>query len=163
MSKQKGVVVFITGVSGVGKSTLVPVLKEVFPTFAVHDFDEVGVPLDVDVAWRLSTTDHWLREAKTNLAKGISTIICGLSSPNEVLNSDEFNKFLNLRFGIIKISEDQLRKRLKKRGYNSELIQDNLNWVKVLEKETQEIKNHIILNGERKLIEIADEIKNWLK
>ncbi|NHJ33725.1 MAG: SET domain-containing protein, partial [Asgard group archaeon] len=103
--EQQSIIAFITGVSGVGKSAIVPRLKEIMPSFAVHDFDEVGVPQDVDVAWRLRTTDHWLRVAKENLAKGKSTIICGVSRPEEVMDSSETTDSLNLQFGFIKISD----------------------------------------------------------
>ena len=76
---------FITGSSGVGKSTLVKELKTILPeTFIVHDFDELGVPLDADTTWRIGRTKEWIQIAKENSSKGISTIVIGLVHPNEV-------------------------------------------------------------------------------
>jgi putative ribosome biogenesis GTPase RsgA len=39
---------FIIGVGGAGKSTLVNNFKDTSPNFYVYDFDEVGVPENVD-------------------------------------------------------------------------------------------------------------------
>lgn len=157
------IIVFITGVSGVGKSAIVPKLKEILPSFAIHDFDEVGVPEDVDIAWRLRSTDYWLKEAKENITKGKSTIICGVSRPEEIMNSSEFKHTINLRFGLIKISDNLIRKRLAERGNDSELIQANINWAKVLEEEVKATKNHSIINGEQELSAIAIDIKQWIE
>ena len=51
-------------------------------------------------------------EAKENITKGKSTIICGVSRPEEIMNSSEFNHTFNLRFGLIEISDSLIRKRL---------------------------------------------------
>ncbi len=156
-------IVFITGVSGVGKSSVVPKLRELMPSIAIHDFDEVVVPEDVDVAWRLKTTDHWLKQAKENLLKGKSSIICGVSRPEEVISSSEYNQTMNLRFGLIKISNSLIQERLTERGNDSELILANINWAEVLEKEVKATKNHSIINGEQELSAIANDIIQWIE
>ncbi len=54
-------VYFITGVNGVGKSTLIEYLKTfLVGSFEVHDFDERGVPDKVGRQWRIDETDTGL-------------------------------------------------------------------------------------------------------
>lgn len=47
-------VLFITGVSGSGKSTILHRLRHQLPDdrYSVHDLDENGVPENADFAWR---------------------------------------------------------------------------------------------------------------
>ena len=80
---------FIIGVNGVGKSTLIPFLRSSLDgaKFVVHDFDERGVPNNADKNWRASETFHWMKTGKTNTGKGISTIICGFSKPQEIIDA----------------------------------------------------------------------------
>ncbi|NOY35711.1 MAG: hypothetical protein GXP44_02225 [bacterium] len=77
---------FITGVNGIGKSTLVFYLKSIFDSanFKIHDFDERGVPNNADKNWRQSETLHWAQLGKENLKEGISTIVCGFMKSSEI-------------------------------------------------------------------------------
>ena len=59
MNKLK--IFFITGTNSAGKSTIVPILRRnLSDKFIVYDFDEVGVPKNVDAKWRQQTTNYWL-------------------------------------------------------------------------------------------------------
>lgn len=79
-------VFFIIGVNGVGKTTLMQLLNNHLDShrYAVHDFDERGVPDNADGSWRISETLYWAEVGKENIEKGISTIICGYSKPKEI-------------------------------------------------------------------------------
>lgn len=62
---------FITGSSGIGKSTLVPLLKSDFPDFDIHDFDEkltknVAMNNELLDGWRKDITGYWIRFAEDN-------------------------------------------------------------------------------------------------
>ncbi len=107
---------FITGTSGTGKSTLVDYLKKDLAFAEVHDFDEGGVPEGADEKWRKERTNEWLKKAKSYQQKNKSTVICGVSVPDEVENSPEYNKSLNVHYGIIHISENEIKRRLEARG-----------------------------------------------
>jgi adenylate kinase len=74
---------FITGVSGVGKSTTMASLKKLLPSdkFDIRDFDERGVPDGGGDVWHSKETKHWLDVATTNAEQGKSTIICGFNEP----------------------------------------------------------------------------------
>ena len=77
---------FVIGVNGVGKSSVLSILKSNFSnqSFAIHDLDERGVPNNVDKEWRQSEALYWAQIGKENLAKGISTIVCGFIKPSEI-------------------------------------------------------------------------------
>ena len=156
-------IIFITGVSGSGKSTLVPLLKEQLPLYNVHDFDEVGVPDDVDLSWRLETTDFWLKKSKDNLVNNTSTIICGTSVPEEILNSSEYDSSLIVLFGFIEISEATIQERLSSRGWTQSLIDSHKNWSNILAEKVRKTRNHRIFNGNKSQSEIINEIKSWIE
>lgn len=80
---------FVTGVNGVGKSTIIPHLKSILPEndFVVHDFDARGVPSDADKKWRISETKYWIGEGK-KLSDEKSTVICGFIKPSDIDDYD---------------------------------------------------------------------------
>jgi len=59
------------GASGSGKTACLAILRQRNPQVVWYDFDEVGVPADVDQRWRHRTTEYWLRRASENQAKGL--------------------------------------------------------------------------------------------
>lgn len=158
-------VFFITGTSGSGKTTLTHYLKSKLSKdlFTVYDFDENGVPSNPDKNWRQETTDYWLIKAQENGTKHKSTVICGVTVPSEVLNSPK-KPNLSLSFGFIKISDEIIKQRLKARGWNDQLIQDNCNWAHYLEAEVQKASNHIIVDSSlyASSEQIGDEFIQWI-
>ena len=58
---------FISGVPGVGKTSIIASLKSLLGEHVdVHDFDEQGVPDNVNIDWRVRETAYWMRVAKEN-------------------------------------------------------------------------------------------------
>jgi len=80
---------FVTGVNGVGKTTIIPHLKSLLSEtdFVVHDFDARGVPPDADRNWRISETRYWISEGK-RISEEKSTVICGFIKPSDL---DEYD------------------------------------------------------------------------
>lgn len=156
---------FITGTSGSGKSSLTQLLKMHLPKsrFEVNDFDENGVPDDADKSWRQATTDYWLTKAQENALKKRSTIICGVIMPSEVLSSPK-KPSISIHFGFIKISNEKITERLKARGWDDQLIQDNINWAHYLEAELKKESGSIViescLNSPPELI--ASKFIKWI-
>jgi broad-specificity NMP kinase len=138
---------FITGTSGSGKSTLMMLLKLQLlgSQFVVYDFDEVGVPTNADQVWRQQATDYWLIKAYENSMQNISTIFCGVAVLSEVLRSLH-KPDLSIYFGFIKVADEVIQDRLQQRGWNEQLIQDNLVWAKFLQNEVEQQKNSIIVD-----------------
>lgn len=116
---------FIIGVNGVGKSTIIPLLKDrLDPSlFEIHDFDERGVPDSAGSEWRLSETLYWAQVGKTNLEEGRSTIICGYSKPKEIQSAIEK---LNVPIEVILLdaSGEVITERILGRYTTQESIQE---------------------------------------
>lgn len=62
---------FVSGVSGVGKTSTLEQLKKLLPAniFDVRDFDERGVPDGGGPLWHNNETHHWLDVAALNLIR----------------------------------------------------------------------------------------------
>jgi adenylate kinase len=76
---------FISGVSGVGKTSVMEILKaDLADSYVVKDFDERGVPAGGGRLWRLSETAYWILEGKTAALKNKTLIVCGLANPEEI-------------------------------------------------------------------------------
>ncbi len=101
---------FVTGVVGAGKTSLIePLRRRLGPDHDVHDFDERGVPDDVDLQWAAAERQHWLRVGAANLERGVSTVICGFVLPSDDDQRD------GLEFILLDVDERALRERLTRR------------------------------------------------
>lgn len=156
---------FITGTSGSGKTTLVQHLKNTLPSmhFAIYDFDENGVPSDADKTWRIKTTNFWLQKAQENYKEHITTIICGVSAPSEIIQLiSDHNYTISAYFGFIKISDVLIEKRLQERGWDKQLIENNIGWAHYLEKEANQHNNSLSVDGSLAPEEIAHQFTSWI-
>ena len=156
---------FITGTSGSGKSTLKDFLqlhlsKELY---SIYDFDEQGVPENADEAWRRETTDYWLKKGFENSLQSKSTVICGVSVPSEIMNSI-CKPNVPIYFGFLKISDDIIRARLQQRQWNSQLIEDNINWAHYLESEVEKHQDNFIIDCSLlSPYAIAEKVIEWIE
>ena len=108
---------FVSGVSGVGKTTIIPFLKELLSdTYEIHDFDERGVPDGVDHSWRKDETRQWISFGKRKAEIGVTVVICGFSNPDEI--KEIINDFPNLEVITILLDgeADVIEQRLRKRN-----------------------------------------------
>ncbi len=151
---------FITGVSGAGKTTLVKPLQERLDKYSVHDFDEVGVPKDVDEQWRLDTTLYWLNKAHESTTP---FIILGSTVPSEILSQKDKYDF-SYNFGFIDLEDKDIRQRLEKRGWPESEIQDYMNWNPKLRKDVEQTDNYRIFNSSKmSKEELVEEVIKWVK
>jgi len=159
----KTAVFFITGTSSSGKTTLVNFFKKELSFAEVHDFDEGGVPPNADEKWRKKRTNEWLEKATFYQTMGKSTIICGVSVPEEIKKSKAYSPSLNVHYGFIYIDEQEIRKRLTERGWKEKLIEDNINWSKHLEKYVRAEKNNYIVDGKKyNAQQVAKKFIDWI-
>jgi predicted ATPase len=107
---------FITGANGAGKSTLVPLLKKLLSDeYAIHDFDQRGVPNNVTTAGRQQTTRYWLAVAKKHAIRNRRTVICGLVMPSEVYAAIPSTLRQIVRIALLDYSARQLSIRIRRR------------------------------------------------
>jgi gluconate kinase len=104
---------FISGVNGVGKSSIMPHLNSLLPMdkFEIHDFDERGVPENAGGEWRISETKYWVDLGIKLLLKGKNIIVCGFVKPQdfeEMLS----NKSLGITLIFLDASPEIIRQRL---------------------------------------------------
>jgi hypothetical protein len=97
------------------------------PEFALHDFDEVGVPANADKAWRQRTTEAWLARGFANETLGRSTMICGGAVLGEILACPTATKVPRVAVCLLDCSDLARIDRLKPRGAQG-ATQDTLNW-----------------------------------
>lgn len=73
----------ITGVNGIGKSTLMAQLEKKLDTsrFDVYDFDERGVPDNAGREWRQAEALHWINVGKESTK---NTVVCGFMKFSEI-------------------------------------------------------------------------------
>ena len=136
---------FITGVCGVGKTTVIPHLKSLLnnENYDIHDFDERGVPDGADRQWRIKETEYWINYGKQNIKDNISTIICGFSNPKEIIYSDDNN----IKFILLDADDKTIRQRISERYQTAKskqelkrvsgdtverFIEDNINFLTTL-------------------------------
>ena len=104
---------FITGVSGVGKSTTMMSLKELLPSneFDIRDFDERGVPDGGGDVWHSRETKYWLDMAIINTQSGRSTIICGFNEPIRI-KAVQTEEHPSVTLILLNASPETIQKRL---------------------------------------------------
>lgn len=170
---------FITGSSGAGKSTLVKEFKSLLiKNFAIHDFDELGVPLDADKSWRIETTKKWIDVAKKNKLKNISTIIIGLIHPEEI-NEIAKKEQIEVKYCMLEVEYEELKRRLMELRFSSperienlkkyagvtveEFLENNKKHVEQIKNEALKQKALFINTTHMSPYAIAQDILNWIQ
>lgn len=108
---------FISGVSGVGKTSTLEYLKKILPqgTFDVRDFDERGVPDGGGSKWHDDETRYWLDVATSNAINAKNTVVSGFINPEQFKKIYNTDKDIPTQIILLDVSADVLRKRLYSR------------------------------------------------
>lgn len=115
---KKPFILFITGISASGKTTLYEELKkikELEKTVRFHDIDENGVPPYGRTHWRPFRVEELLSEAIKNFSQGLSTVIVGITQPEEVFSSKQYTQELNVNFLLVEVEFEEFRNRIENR------------------------------------------------
>lgn len=173
ISKVRPIIFLIIGSNGVGKSTIIPLLKQrLANNFHIHDFDERGVPNNADKTWRQLETFHWLELGKTNIESNISTIVCGFMKPNEIVEASG-KLGVHPQVCLLDVDEINLKERLLSRYQNDEntkellratgktvnkFIEDNVYISALLRKSSKEYFFHILDTNQISPIQVAESV-----
>lgn len=166
---------FISGVSGVGKSSTMNHLKKLLPAdkFDIRDLDERGVPDGGGLEWLNSETRHWLDIAKSNASIGKSTIICGFANPELFKEVYRQDGDVPAQIILLHASESALRQRLGGRHSTPEsikeieraaavpvdkFIENNVEFAPKFREIFEKTKNPIIETDGKTPTEVAEEI-----
>lgn len=119
---------FLTGSSGSGKTTCLPLLQARFPDMVWYDFERDGIPLGGGTAWRQQKTEYWLQQAVQDQAQGHDVGICGGCIMGEILACPSASRLEGIAVGLLECSDVVVRaNRLRARPAGG-LTQEILNW-----------------------------------
>tara|TARA_B100001179_G_C18484662_1_gene357180 strand:+ start:199 stop:726 length:528 start_codon:yes stop_codon:yes gene_type:complete len=166
-------VYFLSGCSGVGKTTIMNYLKTLLPdSYKVCDFDERGVPDNADHTWRLNQTKEWIKEGRDITEDNKLLLVCGFLNPDEM--EDIQKDFLDVEVLTILLDGDAdvIEKRLRTRNQNNEVkanlervvgsaedfIQNNTKFIPVLREIFKKHNLPIIDTTNKNPEEVAKEV-----
>lgn len=168
-------VYFISGVCGVGKTSVLKHLKEILSVdeFDIRDFDERGVPDGGGLEWHSKETLYWLEVANENAKYKKSTIICGFADPTRFWKIHNKEKHIPATLFLLHASAEAIRDRLLGRyptpesikeinrasGVQlDEFIQNNISYAPVLHDIFKKENSPIIETDGKTPLEVAQEI-----
>lgn len=171
MNKNKSIY-YITGASGVGKTTLVESLKKKYvnKNWSFLHSDSIGVPSFADMereygsvsAWQEAKTYEWINRL-VNDYDNEKIFLEGQSDLQFILTGFQKNNFTNYKIILLDINEEEMVHRLSFKRGQPELITDDMkNWLKYLRKQADEMKIPVIdtsdLSEEEVLTEFEKEM-----
>src|SRR3954471_17322186 len=152
-SKEKNMY-FITGASGVGKTTLVNQLKKKYKSkpWAFLHFDQVGVPSVSKMKKEFGSPSGW-HEAKAYewidklifIYNSEKIFFEGQVNLQFIQNGFEKYNFKNHKIILLDCSEEEMEKRLTYKRKQPELFNTDMrNWLKFLRNQAEEFKTILI-------------------
>lgn len=115
---------FISGVNGVGKSSVMPFLRTLLPESTVVDFDSRGVPDGADRAWRIAEATHWANEGVAASAAGKMFVVCGFVKPQDFADLPEA-MYSEIKIVVLDADEETVRTRLMGRYTKDGVFDEN--------------------------------------
>jgi len=121
------------GSSAAGKSVALGAPRGGDPALAVHDFDEIGVPVGADTAWRQEANEEWLRRALAYQQDGIDLLLGGQTPLGELLAGRSAPRLDAVSACLLDCDDETRAARLQRRGAGSfdgsdTPLEDVLNW-----------------------------------
>lgn len=155
----------ITGASGTGKTTLVPLLcKKLSNSFQVYDFDQIWKPYDFTETWEREVAKKALSIFIKNMEEGVSTVIVGLIRPQLAQEMLADIPLFEIKFCLLDVTVEERAKRLKKRSASQDLV-DDVEELMNLEKWLEDSKYEFVKIETTNLSpkKVANSLAQWVK
>ncbi len=174
-NKSRPFILFITGISGSGKTTVFEKFSKDLSLKAssieFREIDEKKVPPVGRSHWRQYRVEELLYQAIKNLKKGKSTVICGITLPQEIINSRLYKPSFNIHFLLLDIPISLFSKRVKERIKKTK---EEKNWEELkystkklstrLKNQVVSYKNGLVLDvGKKNVDEIFKDVFSLMR
>lgn len=161
--------VFISGLSGTGKSTIVEYFKtNPVDNWRFYDYDKGKFPVPDNeskhLEWRKKQSEAWLQKAVKNAKDDINTCVLGMAlypkNTYELPSAKLFNS--DIHFALIDCSDDERKKRLFDRG-TSHHWQGEKDFYAEFRKVNAEHRGKTFDTTNKTVEATAKEVKEWLE
>ncbi|MDA2922349.1 AAA family ATPase [Patescibacteria group bacterium AH-259-L07] len=166
---------FITGASGVGKTSLVSALKDKYENREIWiflRFDSLDVPTPEEMIEKFGSGENWQKEKTYELIKKMlneykdKDVIIFEGQVNLQFIKDGFsqNNFSNYDIILIDCNEDIMAKRLTEDRKQPELLtQDMKNWLNFLRRQAKDFEVNIIDTSNKTKSEVLKSFEQILQ
>jgi adenylate kinase family enzyme len=149
-------IVWLTGASGVGKSTLRAALKEKYSdkgTWEFFNFDSIGVPSNEEMVkeygsgenWQRAKTYEWIEKMVAGYPDKELVVMDGQANLEFIKTGFEKLNFKNYQIILVDCEQDVMVKRLIDQRQQAWLANEDMkNWLKFLRKQAQDFGATII-------------------
>jgi len=145
-TKQHPAIVFLTGASGAGKTTIVDIINKKYPTSSVSclHFDNIGVPAEQEMIavygsgseWQKAMTYHWIKKLLNEYQTKKLIILEGQVNLNFIVAAFEGFNFYHYKIVLAHCENSSRHTRLHQDRNQPELINDNMDaWADFLKKQ----------------------------
>ncbi len=152
--------IFITSAEGIGKSTLIPILKGMLPGCSIIDFDNLLRPYDGSDTWYGETLDVCMLVIDEQGERPV--IVVGLVHPDSVIARQ--HRLGENYFVLLDCSEEERAMRLRSRGVEQDVVSDTDNLYRLRNHFRRGLANHFVVNTDELSPEmVAERIVDLLK
>lgn len=154
----------ITGVCGVGKTSIIPLLKEELTEFEIFDFDEAGVPKIPTTEWRTATTRLGIEKCFKNLSLNKRSILLGMIIPQDVELFVPRSHVDCLKFLLLNVTQEERTRRLESRKEKRQFVLNERKNIEHLENWLNEsvFDYGVIDTTKQSIDETADKVIRWV-
>ena len=149
-------IIFVTGASGVGKTTLITHLKEKYSHVCFLHFDEIGIPsLEKMIQdhgspekFQQWATCQWVKKMLFQIERRV-IVIEGQTDLNFIENAFKAYRFANYQIVLVDCQEGEMMRRLVKERKQPELASEDMkNWKRYLRKQADQ-KQVLVIETDR--------------
>ena len=163
------VVYFVTGASGVGKTSFVKELKKKHSDWEFHHFDSLGVPSTEEMVeqfgsienWQRDTTYKWVEDIVKNHAQRL-VVFEGQVNLDFIEQAFDKYEFTEYRIILVDCDTKTMKKRLSQRGQPELYTKDMENWLLFLHNQAVK-KQAYILDNSKSLPDLVDDFEKLLE